>query len=64
LDDCLFYSLWHNIHIRNLFYFINLYRIINLNPTAMQHKSTDLPAKYAYIFVAIVVILGLIADSF
>jgi len=30
----------------------------------MQQKSTDLPEKYAYIFVAIVVILGLIADSF
>jgi hypothetical protein len=30
----------------------------------MQQKTTDLPAKYAYIFVAIVVILGLIADSF
>jgi hypothetical protein len=30
----------------------------------MQQKSTDLPEKYAYIFIAIVVILGLIADSF
>lgn len=29
-----------------------------------QNKSTDMPEKYAYVFIAIVVILGLIADNF
>ena len=29
-----------------------------------QKPTYDLPEKYAYVFIAIVVILGLIADSF
>ena len=29
-----------------------------------QKSTTDIPEKYAYVFIAIVVILGLIADNF
>jgi len=50
--------------LKKVLHFVEKYYLCVTKQKAMQQKSFDLTKRQSYIFIAIVVILGLIADSF